>query len=150
MGRTGITGQALEQHFEDLESALMFFKQKFQQKTGLSWVYRNLIPTPGKYRFIQQDFIQKARGYTEGKWQYWVDDSVDGKATNWYDYTADGNYNVEELYHLHLQNKNCHNRIVASGAWTYDVDLLNMTQTNATHQITPTERFVESWSTSLC
>ena len=133
-GRIGTTGQALEQHFEDLESVLTCFKQKFQRKTGPSWVYRNLIPTPGKYRFIQQDFIQKARGYTEGKWQYWVDDCVDGKSTNWYDYTADGNYNVEELYQFHLQNKKCHNRIVASGAWTYDVDLINMTQTNVTHQ----------------
>ena len=132
-GRTGSTGQALEQHFNDLENAMDCFKQKFEQKTALSWKFRHLLPTPGKYRFIQQDFIQKARGYKEGKWQYWVDDGVDGKSTNWYDYTVEGSYNVEELYHLHVQNRNCHRRIVASGGWTYDVDLNKMTQTNATH-----------------
>ena len=132
-GRTGTKGQSLTHCFDSVDDALAWFQQKFRQKTGLAWSHRHSESITGKYKFILQDFTQKEKGYTEGKWQYWVDDYVDGKSTGWYDYTTDGNYNMEVLYHENLYNKNCHQRVVASGFWTYHVDLNEMTQTNATH-----------------
>jgi len=68
-----------------------------------------------------------------GKWQYWVDDGVDGKVPGWYDYTPVGSMQVEQLYQENAINPRLMNRLVASGHWTYAVDLTQMIQTNVQH-----------------
>ena len=53
-GRTGTSGQALEQDFDEYDEALIVFEKKFKQKTGLTWKNRNGPPVGNKYSFIQQ------------------------------------------------------------------------------------------------
>ena len=132
-GRTGTSGQALQQDFDELDSALQAFNDKFKQKTGWTWEERNNPTKGGKYRLVQQDFVSKRAGYKNAKWQYWVDDGVDGKATGWYDYTREGSTRTERLYSEHIASGILGNRFVESGAFTYDVDLVRMTQTNVSH-----------------
>ena len=86
-----------------------------------------------KYRFIHQNFTEKQRGYGGAKWQYWVDDSVDGKQVAWYDYSTLGSIQVEQLFQEHAINARLTNRLVDSGVWTYDVNLVQMIQTNVKH-----------------
>jgi predicted DNA-binding WGR domain protein len=132
-GRTGTAGQALQQDFDDAGAAQQVFEAKFRQKTGLTWSERHQPYQGGMYRFIVQDFIQKQDGYANGQWQYYVDDGVDGKVDGWYDYDANGSVQVEILYHQHAQNPQLSQRQVASGYFTYHVDLDHMTQTNTSH-----------------
>jgi len=68
------------------------------------------------------------------KWQYWVDDGVDGKVNGWYDYTLDGSRIVEQLHQEHLLNKGLSHRTVKSGHWKYNVDLKKMVQMNIQHK----------------
>jgi len=132
-GRTGTSGQALEEDFDELSKAVECFKGKFKEKTGLVWEKRT-DPTIGtRYRFIQQNFDEKRGGFLGAKWQYWVDDGVDGKMTNWYDYSATGSVQAERLYQEHLSNARLTNRILKSGWFTYDVNMVQMTQTNINH-----------------
>ncbi len=98
-GRTGTCGQGLEKRFDNYDDAVKCFKDKFQDKVGLVWEDRTNPTVGGKYRFIQQNFVEKQHGYTGAKWQYWVDDGVDGKATDWYDYAPSGSVMVEQLFH---------------------------------------------------
>lgn len=56
------------------------------------------------------------------------------QATGWYDYTDDGSRQAERLYQEYACNtQNLSQRYVASGCWTYNVDLVGMVQTNVTH-----------------
>uniref|UniRef100_A0A7R9WK21 NAD(+) ADP-ribosyltransferase n=1 Tax=Pseudictyota dubia TaxID=2749911 RepID=A0A7R9WK21_9STRA len=132
-GRTGTSGQGLGKSYDTRDDAVRCFKEKFQEKVGLVWEDRADRTVGDKYRFIQQNFEEKRGGYTSAKWQYWVDDGVDGKATGWYDYTPDGSVMVERLFHENSINPRLTNRLVDSGFFSYDVDLSNMTQTNAKH-----------------
>lgn len=132
-GRTGTVGQASEQEFEDLASASKCFTGKFEEKTGLNWEDREEPTVGGKYRFVKQDFVEKQGGFTSAKWQYWVDDGVDGKTTNWYDYDAVASCQVERLYLEHTNNPQFSRRMVDSGSYTYNVNLDQMIQTNVTH-----------------
>jgi predicted DNA-binding WGR domain protein len=132
-GRTGTVGQALLQDFDDAAAAEQAFEAKFRQKTGLTWAERNEPYQGCKYRFIVQDFVQKHDGYANGQWQYYVDDGVDGKVTGWYDYDTNGSMQVEMLFHQNAQNAQLSQRQVASGIFTYHVDLDQMTQTNTSH-----------------
>eukprot|EP00978_Attheya_sp_CCMP212_P033483 scaffold135193_cov47-Attheya_sp.AAC.1 len=132
-GRTGTSGQGLEQDFMTREDGIKCFESKFEEKTGLEWE-RRTDPVGGKkYRFIQQNFGEKQAGYTNAKWQYWVDDGVDGKQPGWYDYTREGSIQAEQLFQEHACNSHLINRVVDSGMWTYDVNLSQMTQTNIKH-----------------
>jgi len=132
-GRTGTSGQALEQSFDEYDDAVKCFEDKFAEKSGLGWTNRS-HPTVGtKYRFIQQNFAEKQGGYTSATWQYWVDDGVDGKTISWYDYDPAGSVKVEQLFHENSINSRLTNRLVESGIFTYDVDLSAMTQTNVKH-----------------
>jgi len=96
--------------------------------TGLNWANRHEPTINGKYRFVLQDFAQKEEGFTGAKWQYWVDDGIDGKANGWYDYEAEASKQVERLYSEFVTNKisNMSTRWVDSGVWTYEVDLESM------------------------
>jgi predicted DNA-binding WGR domain protein len=130
-GRTGTKGQALEQEFDDLEGAKTCFLDKFRQKTALEWDERNNEPTVGnKYRFVTQDFSQKLNAYGGAKWEYWVDDRIDGKTDGWYEYEDAASRQVEQLFHEHSGNPNLSVRIVQSGSYEYSVDMSTMTQTN--------------------
>ena len=132
-GRTGSTGQGLTQEFDDHDKAIKCFEKKFKDKTGLKWENRSSTPVENKYRVIQQNYVEKRGGYTSAKWQYWVDDGIDGKQDGWYDYDESGSRNVEQLYQEKSHNTNLTNRLVDSGCWTYQVDLIAMTQTNVKH-----------------
>jgi poly [ADP-ribose] polymerase len=132
-GRSGTAGQALEQEFEDITSAIKCFTDKFKEKTALEWEDREAPTVGGKYRFIAQDFVQKQGGFSGAKWQYWVDDGVNGKVTGWYDYDDVASHQVERLYLEHTYNPHFSCRSIASGSFTYDVDLAKMIQTNVTH-----------------
>mmetsp|Transcript_27295 Transcript_27295/g.32279 ORF Transcript_27295/g.32279 Transcript_27295/m.32279 type:complete len:318 (+) Transcript_27295:61-1014(+) len=133
-GQTGTSGQALEEDFDELSKAVECFKGKFKEETGLVWEKRTDPTIGSKYRFIQQNFDEKRGGFLGAKWQYWVDDGVDGKMTNWYDYSATGSVQAERLYQEHLSNARLTNRLVESGWFTYDVNMVQMTQTNVKHQ----------------
>lgn len=132
-GRTGSTGQGLTQEFDDCDAAVECFEKKFKEKTGLAWEDRKDSPATGKYRVIKQNYAEKRGGYSGAKWQYWVDDGVDGKEDGWYDYDESGSKNVEQLYQESENNSMLTSRLVDSGCWTYNVDLQAMTQTNVKH-----------------
>jgi poly [ADP-ribose] polymerase len=132
-GRTGSSGQGLEEKFEEYADAVKTFEKKFKEKSGLKWENRSDPTASGKYRVIQQNFVEKLGGYNSAKWQYWVDDGIDGKKTGWYDYDDSGSKNVEQLFQENLNNSRLTNRLVDSGAYTYNVDLDQMTQTNVKH-----------------
>lgn len=136
-GRTGTSGTSLTTTFDEdkLEEALEAFRTKFTQKTGLEWEERGEDPVQGKYRFVMQDFERKAEMTVSdvARWQYWVDDGVDGKVTGWYDYDASGNVLAEQLYMEFQNNPWLIERVVASGMYSYLVNLQTMTQTNIVH-----------------
>jgi len=74
-------------------------------------------------------------GETGGKWQYHVDDGVDGKRLDWYDYTVEASSVVEGIYMERQMNPGCalEVRTVQSGLFSYRVDFASMQQTNLTH-----------------
>ena len=109
-GRTGTSGQGLEQDFKkDYDAAVRCFQDKFKEKTGLDWTNRSHPTIGNKYRFIQQNFSEKQGGYTSAKWQYWVDDGVDGKPTGWHDYDPAGSVRVEQLFQENSMNSSLTN-----------------------------------------
>lgn len=69
-------------------------------------------------------------------------------AAGWYDYDEDGSDVVELLFHEWTFHASLHARVVASGAWEYNVDLLAMTQTNAVHAAHKT-RHIRRWTPQL-
>ncbi|KAL7579499.1 hypothetical protein ACA910_007876 [Epithemia clementina (nom. ined.)] len=132
-GRTGTTGQALNEEFPDYNAAEDTFRKNFQEKTGLNWENRGEPTNDGKHRYIEQDYLSKQEGFTSALWQYWVDDGVDGKDEGWHDYDQEGSIQAERLFSEHAKNIDLANRWVVSGACTYELDLVNMTQTNVFH-----------------
>lgn len=155
-GRTGTAGQCLSVTFpvdgqeEDdggdgdveagLAAALDAFGDKFTEKTGLPCDAASLAgaspPVPGKYRVVVMDHAARAAAAAASatpRWQYWVDDGVDGKPVGWYDYDAGGAAVTEGLFVEWGLNSWLTERVVASGAWTYLVNLADMSQTNLEH-----------------
>jgi len=80
-GRTGALGQSLHQNFDKVDDGIKCFRTKFEQKTGLTWENRDNPMIGNKYRYIKQNFSEKRDGYESARWQYWVDDGVDGKTS---------------------------------------------------------------------
>merc|ERR1719222_1202715 len=69
----------------------------------------------------------------QAKWEYYVDDGVDGKRPGWYPYVTSASDEVEELYAQHVANgcdARTSVRLVRSGYFSYKVDLDSMTQRN--------------------
>jgi len=139
-GRTGTLGQSLHQNFDKVDDGINCFTTKFEQKTGLTWENKGNPTICNKYRYVKQNFDKKRDGYEGAKWQYWVDDGVDGKTSKWYDYSATGSIQVERLYQESLLNRNLTNRLVESGYFAYSVNLVQMTQTNMKHPQRTTRR----------
>eukprot|EP00551_Chaetoceros_affinis_P011634 CAMPEP_0203664872 /NCGR_PEP_ID=MMETSP0090-20130426/2199_1 /ASSEMBLY_ACC=CAM_ASM_001088 /TAXON_ID=426623 /ORGANISM="Chaetoceros affinis, Strain CCMP159" /LENGTH=665 /DNA_ID=CAMNT_0050528263 /DNA_START=21 /DNA_END=2018 /DNA_ORIENTATION=+ len=132
-GSTGTTGTDEEQEFDDEGDAFESFEETFTELTGHSWQTRLDDPMQGKYSFIEQNFTEKQRGYSGASFQYYIDNGVDGKQNGWHDYDSDVNPYVEQLFHEYIANPQLTNRIMTMGAFTYNIDLAQMTQTNVKH-----------------
>jgi predicted DNA-binding WGR domain protein len=140
-GRTGNAGQnQTSGPYDDIEDAVTEFKQKFHDKTQNDWDNRHSFKVKkNHYNLLRVDHASKAArkvaasGGQLPKWEYYVDDHVDGKVTGWYPYTADGAEAAEDLWVTFQANNQMSTRIVESGTYNYSVDLVNMTQTNVDH-----------------
>ncbi|KDO25317.1 hypothetical protein SPRG_20726 [Saprolegnia parasitica CBS 223.65] len=127
-GRTGSAGQSkLEGPFSTSDEAQAEFDKKFLEKTGQAWAARSAFEVQtDKYDLLHVDYGAK----NGGLWEYYMDDHVDGKATGWYAYTDEGVNQTEMLWSTFQSNQAYNRRIVASGYFSYMVDLQNMTQMN--------------------
>jgi len=129
-GRTGTAGDSkLEGPLEESDAAAIL-QRIFKEKTGAAWgsIQPGDPAKPGMY-WLQQ--VEKSD--LKAKWEYYVSDRVDGKATGWYPYLRDASAEVEELYAQHnanAQGSRTRERIVTSGHFSYKVDLANMKQQN--------------------
>jgi predicted DNA-binding WGR domain protein len=138
-GRTGATGQhQLHGAYDTLEEAIEVFEEKFEEKTKNQWSDRHSFKAKkGHYDLIRVDHAKKAnRRLGKGpaaKWEYYVDDHVDGKTTGWYAYTKEGTEDTEDLWVTYQSNPHMSQRVVESGTYSYLVDLVKMTQTNTSH-----------------
>eukprot|EP00930_Biecheleria_cincta_P023878 TRINITY_DN17167_c0_g1_i1.p1 TRINITY_DN17167_c0_g1~~TRINITY_DN17167_c0_g1_i1.p1 ORF type:complete len:856 (+),score=143.49 TRINITY_DN17167_c0_g1_i1:138-2705(+) len=67
-------------------------------------------------------------------WFYWVDDGVDGKATDWYHFAPDATGKVEDQFQHWLSAGKDFSKIMSipSGSFSYDIDFRVMRQTNTT------------------
>ncbi|CAK4194392.1 unnamed protein product, partial [Aphanomyces euteiches] len=112
-GHTGTNGQSkLEGPMMTLEEATTKFYTLFHEKTGNLWSNRkSFVKMDGKYDLLNSTSATQA----SGPWEYYMDDFVDGKATGWYPYTAEGTTQTELLYQTHLTNSAYNRRIVQSG-----------------------------------
>eukprot|EP00660_Eupelagonema_oceanica_P004801 gene4801-22924_t len=122
-----------------MEKAKKEFAKLFRAKTGQAWEERVAgKQLPGKYEYLARNDA-KAAGAKKGRWEYCVSDGVDGKATGWYPYSAEGSDNVEDLYmayHIH-GNESLHTRFVLSGNYTYKVDLKASPNTQQNTEVAP-------------
>ena len=140
-GRTGNAGQnQTAGPYDDFDDAVTEFKDKFQSKTMNEWDDRhNFIEKKNHYKLLRVDHKSKAArkvAASTGRtptWEYYIDDFVDGKATGWYSYTADGAEGAEDLWVTFQANTSMSTRVIESGTYHYMVDLVNMTQTNVDH-----------------
>ena len=132
-GRTGTKGEAkLSDPFATLAEADADLCTTFKDKTGYTdpAAADGKAPKAGKYTVLKA-----AAMLAKGKWQYYVDDKIDGKADGWYDYFTDASDIVEGVYAEWKSNPTMFVRCVQSGHFSYMVDLNNMTQTNvSTHK----------------
>lgn len=81
-GRTGTAGQVKVAGGLSLQDAVAAFEVKFKEKSGLSFGDRTSAAVPGKYKATRREYGEQVFA----KWQYYVDDFVDGKADGWYPY----------------------------------------------------------------
>lgn len=76
------------------------------------------------------------------KWQYWVDDGVDGKSTDWYDYDEHSWKLVDDTYGQWLEDGSVFELSVKS-RWEYKVNFASMTQQNtSTKKVRRIQRLV--------
>lgn len=132
-GRTGTGGVCRLQGPMEQKKVEMHLLKVFKAKTGTAWGSSKAgeKAKPGKYWLaIPSEADPRA------SWEYHVDDGVDRKTKGWYPYDSDAVTQVEELHAEHAANKSGKNptakRFVASGTFTYCVDLDKLTQRNAT------------------
>jgi predicted DNA-binding WGR domain protein len=133
-GRTGTKGQT-ELKAGDGAIVMDTFAKKFKDKTGCSWSDReNFVQKSGFYDLLKIDYLAaRARSTAPpAKWEYYIDDYVNGKATGWYPYDEAGTENCEDLWETYMANQSFSRRIVESGGmgFQYLVDLTKMTQRN--------------------
>lgn len=93
-GRTGTSGQSQLDGPEDLAVIMKRFESKFQEKTGNQWQNRHTFERKvNKYDLLKVDHVARratALSDVKAKWEYYIDDGVDGKTIGWYEYTASG------------------------------------------------------------
>ena len=66
-GRVGETGQNKLEVNMSLEVALVLFKSKFKDKTGLKWENRGDVPKANKYTMIEKSYGNETDDETEGQ-----------------------------------------------------------------------------------
>ncbi|ETW05310.1 hypothetical protein H310_04263 [Aphanomyces invadans] len=134
-GRTGQVGQHKLDGPFSYDDAQDNFCKKFLDKTGSNWADKGSFECKkGKYDLLVVDYMA-AQASTGAVWEYYMGNFVDGKATGWYPYTAEGMAQTEALWQTFQANTTYSSRIVESGMYSYQVDLVNMTQTNmSTHK----------------
>merc|ERR1712125_147728 len=97
-GRTGTHGQVkTDGPLENADEAAEMLATKFKEKTGndeASAIDGTFKHIPGKYDLLLGD----SRKREAVKWQYYVDDGVDGKRKGWHDYTPEASDIVEDIY----------------------------------------------------
>jgi len=152
-GRTGAKGQnQLQGPFKTDVEAIEAFEDKFREKTSNEWsnflagVFKHVR---GKYDCLVSPIaagVKMARSLGVN-WEYEVTDGVNGKATGWYSYDPANADEVEAIYQAWKQNPNSSTnlsqRTISSdtSGWQYQVDLINMFQTNtATKKRRPIRR----------
>eukprot|EP00466_Bigelowiella_natans_P017468 jgi/Bigna1/75209/fgenesh1_pg.33_\ len=93
-------------------------------------------PNEGRVEEIQQEDESKGEiveSVRTHRWQYYVDDHVDGKATGWYDYDLEASDVVDFAFKDWKRNPAVSVRAIKSGTYTYSVNFNEMEQTNIEH-----------------
>jgi len=139
-GRSGTTGQQERMTFggatKSLEAAKKAFESKFKDKTSFAWDQGKGLDQGrgrrGKYSPITVASSEEG----DGKWQYYQDNHMDGKAPGWYDYFAEAVPTVEGVYVDWKNNpgENLNVRCVQSGHFSYRINFDQMCQTNLSTQ----------------
>jgi hypothetical protein len=132
-GRTGTGGVCRLQGPMEHKKVEAHLLKVFKAKTGAAW--GSLKPgekaKPGLYWLAIP-----SEADPHALWEYYVDDGVDHKRKGWYPYDRHAMQQVEELYAEDAANKAGKNptdkRFVASGKFTYCVDLNKLIQLNTT------------------
>jgi hypothetical protein len=133
-GRTGTGGVCRLQGPMEQKKVEAHLRKVFMAKTGTPWVpslKAGEKAKPGKYWLVVP-----SEADPHATWEYYVDDGVDHKRNGWYPYDSDAVQQVEELHAEHSANKSSKNstakRFVASGKFTYLLDLDKLLQRNST------------------
>jgi len=140
-GRSGTVGQQERMTFEtagskSLAAAKKAFESKFKAKTSFDWAKGKGLNQgrgrQGKYSPITVASSEEG----DGKWQYYQDNHMDGKAPGWYDYVAAAVPTVEGVYVDWKNNpgENLNVRCVQSGHFSYRINFDQMCQTNLSSQ----------------
>lgn len=88
---------------------------------NVGWFQASFVRQPNKYDFMLRDYLAIA-SKKKSKWQYYVDDGVDGKPNGWYDYATEASDVVEGVHDTYLVNPANYNiRCVQSGHFMYQV-----------------------------
>jgi len=129
-GRTGTDGECKIEGPMEREEVKKILGTCFLAKTGKEWgtVSPGDRALPGKY-WLQREM----RPDLKAKWEYYVGDGVDGKKPDWYPYTEQASEEMEEIYAQHVADEGgsrTATRVVASGYFSYRVNLSKMTQQN--------------------
>lgn len=93
-------------------------------------------PNEGKELVSQADEAsgEKVQSVRTHIWQYYVDDGVDGKMTDWYNYEEKASDVVEFAFKDWRRNPSVNVRAIKSGTYTYSVNFNTMEQTNIEHR----------------
>eukprot|EP00931_Biecheleriopsis_adriatica_P121613 TRINITY_DN96675_c0_g1_i1.p1 TRINITY_DN96675_c0_g1~~TRINITY_DN96675_c0_g1_i1.p1 ORF type:complete len:413 (-),score=109.05 TRINITY_DN96675_c0_g1_i1:71-1261(-) len=129
-GRTGAAGDGKLEGPSSLSEVKDRLHRVFKDKSGCEWgsIERGARAPPGKYWLQRQ-----AAPDLKAKWEYYVDDGVDGKRPGWYPYAEEASEQVESIFAQHEANEResrTASRVIDSGYFSYKVDLENLTQQN--------------------
>lgn len=129
-GDTGGRGQARLEGPMLAPKVEATIRRTFEEKTGHAW--RSV--EPGHAAKDGMYWLQAAaKPNAAARWEYYVDDGVDGKRPGWYSYEGEALEEMEELYAQHVANECAERtatRTIKSGYFSYSVDVSAMSQTN--------------------
>jgi len=138
-GRTGTSGQCQMVGAEDEDAALDIFAKIFESKTGLQWdcAVPGAAPLKDKYEYLKVRATEEGDAEKNGEWYYHLTDDPMGKPDGWYNYDADNEVQMEEIFIEFDDSKQAgrlSKRFITSesSGYTYEVDLLKMIQKNTT------------------
>jgi len=146
--RSGDTGTEGEKHSDGPHSRAVAeerFRSLFKERTGREWgsMKPGDAAVPGMMWLQQQ-----SSGAETARWEYYINDGVDGKVLGWYPYTKEASAEVEDIFAQHGANKSgarTSTRIVKSGYFSYSINFDAFTQTNRkTNKMRPIRRIVDS------